>query len=345
MANRRKARVIVPYLQIHKAPGLETDTNTKYYLRYGQIVRVDLDQETSADGFVWWKHSVGWSKAHSDDNTQVFMELPETQEGPRITPTNQSGQAQFIVVTGGLRVRKAAGLSAPIEGHLLRDQLVTVDTMSKKELDGYWWWELTDGGWAASGSIDNSQIYMEPYKLPQPGEESILTVPWTTQVTVPEIRLYDCGPACIHMLLAYYHKLPPGGISVDGLADKISLSNIYTGTGQLITLAKAFDLKLERLSLENNLQGFSRQLRTEIDRDKPVGLLVEYAFLEFYDNPLAGTFGHWLVVVGYSGDKFIVNDPYWMPGARGGAGGSNIRIESGKLLKAYRGNPALQAFR
>src|SRR6185369_15624308 len=86
------------------------------------------------------------------------------------------------------------------------------------------------------------------------------------------------------------------------------------------------------------LQDFSKQAATESDieglkqiiKDKgPVILLVWYPTLGF-NNPANGPFNHWIVVTGYSDNKFYINDPLWTTENKG----ANKEVSQATLLKA-----------
>lgn len=121
----------------------------------------------------------------------------------------------------------------------------------------------------------------------------------------------DCGPACIAMLLAYYGKL--GNFTVDQLARETSLASGASGLmpGQLVTLAARHGLPTCTRTATLT------SLRYEIDRGRPVCILVAYRFinnrLDIGDN-VPGKDGHFLNIIGYDDDHFVANDPdYWVP--------------------------------
>lgn len=148
------------------------------------------------------------------------------------------------------------------------------------------------------------------------------------------LRINDCGPACVAMVLSYYGKL--GTLTVNQLAMETGLR--YSDSGllpsQLATLAKKHGLTLvakRNVSLD--------AIRAEIDAGRPVIALVAFRFLlgrlDQKDNK-PGFDGHFIVVAGYDDSHFVCNDSdVWFPHVDRG---TDMSIPVVELDKALLGN-------
>ncbi|MCC6612608.1 MAG: C39 family peptidase [Anaerolineae bacterium] len=76
-------RVLIDGLRVRSEPRTGDDTLTNKRLTIGEIVEVEGDSQTTANGFIWWHHSRGWSASRSVDSNQVFMETVEADTGDR----------------------------------------------------------------------------------------------------------------------------------------------------------------------------------------------------------------------------------------------------------------------
>lgn len=173
--------------------------------------------------------------------------------------------------------------------------------------------------------------------------ELLLDVPWISQIDGNSKSKLDCGPACVLMLL-HYHGIELTK-TVDNLAytlntlrdlkliDSWQGKDKTTNTKTLAVLAQHHGL-----ILKCDYGGLDHvdKIRVQLDQQKPVILLVNYQRLQL-EKHLASTnlnFAHWLVVVGYDGDDFIIHDPLWTPRQRDGKGGANIFIHKDTLQNA-----------
>lgn len=174
-------------------------------------------------------------------------------------------------------------------------------------------------------------------KLPQLGENRILDVPWVSQIGANAPGGFDCGQACVLMLLRYYDPQRHNSTRV------IDLTNIRSGktTAQaLVALAARFGLQLGTLPMDPTRLD---DLRNTIANGRPVILLVNYLDLGFTESHLSTGLDqglHWVVVHGFEGDQFVFHDPLWGENQRNGLGGSNLRISSRQLASAIRQHPA-----
>lgn len=114
----------------------------------------------------------------------------------------------------------------------------------------------------------------------------------------------DCGPACVAMFL---HTM-----GINKTVDQMYKDAGITATTALAvsTLQKfalVYDLTLDRY---NNAE--PNVLKAWIDEGKPALLLVDYKPVmkaNLHESVING--GHFVVVVGYTEDSFVVHDPYW----------------------------------
>lgn len=153
----------------------------------GTIVEVDANSRTVNDGYVWWKHSGGWSAENSTNGVLTFMTptqvaaepqkldaQPMTQEtkNTETTTTQDVEQAEEKVATTpqpttrkfkvGLiqvRIRQGPSLSAEHVDWLNPGTILDVETDSRTEADGYVWWKHSYG-WSAERNIAGTAVYL-----------------------------------------------------------------------------------------------------------------------------------------------------------------------------------------
>lgn len=167
----------------------------------------------------------------------------------------------------------------------------------------------------------------------------VLDVPWVTQI-VGVSGHNACGEASVTMLLKYYQKDP--GATLEDMAASIGKVGKYTSDADLISLAWNYGkISLARLNPCASVDALYRPL---VKRN-PVILFVNYFDLHFDPTHLGGGADqglHWLVVTGYQGDAFILNDPLWLQTQRDGKGGAGLSITASDLEHAVR--PGLSSF-
>lgn len=134
-----------------------------------------------------------------------------------------------------------------------------------------------------------------------------LSVPWIGQnvkaCTTDDFSNSDCGPASVAMWLGYLGRV----VTVDevSLATNRPRGFTYTLPAHLITAAANYKLRLLRIYALT----FDK-IRDQIDNADPLIVLVHYASLaKRYDQRYMA--GHWLIVIGYTSDSIIYNDPLW----------------------------------
>lgn len=144
----------------------------------------------------------------------------------------------------------------------------------------------------------------------------LLQVPYVSQTSVTASRYRnDCGIACALMVAKY--RNPDLNVTVDGLAVHTRLVNRDKGLLpsdliQILNLKQVSAYAVHDLSLD--------ALKQQIDAGKPVILLVNYKHFQ------GKAFGHYVTLIGYEGDDFIVHDPYLR--------GAEYRMNSGTFRKA-----------
>jgi uncharacterized protein YvpB len=321
-------------------------------LLHGDILEVNSESRTEAGNYVWWEHANSpglWSASEKLKPSQIFMEAYQPPHDPKppktADPTSSDSSAAdntsqpilFEVVADRLSVRSQPKLgNTVVNGQvLLRSQRLRFQPTPTKA-DGFIWWEQVDhpGWWAASGSLQGGQTYMNPVdvSVEEEGNTHLLTVPWVTQIQTQGVNFAnDCGHTSVLMVMRY-----------NGLGWNQSVGDLYklpyktregTTTNQhLPQIARdatggklVFTPFAAKPAALDNLHG----LKTTLLNDKPVILLVWYPSLNF-NNRASGPFSHWIVITGYKGDTFYLNDPLWLTENRGA--GRTIDIKT--LLKA-----------
>lgn len=139
-----------------------------------------------------------------------------------------------------------------------------------------------------------------------------LKVPYKSQVAPTAGYSHnDCGPASVNMMLAAVGT----DVTIDSMYKTGPAANLLStgllGTGTLIQLAKAYGLELKRQANDTGLTlDGARQL---LDAGRPLLMLMDYTVIVKYKlNSIStsGNFGHFVVMVGYEGDDFLIHDPY-----------------------------------
>ena len=149
----------------------------------------------------------------------------------------------------------------------------------------------------------------------------------------------DCGPACVAMLVDWYHTLkglPAVNMTIDQYAGETTLSKSDTGlrSDQLIPLAAAHGLPL-KLTNNANLQA----IMAEITAGRPTIALISYGPLISRENK-ADSGGHFVIVTGYDSNNVYVNDPdWWNNGGIQASAGHNWQIPMTQFTNALRLSP------
>lgn len=96
IAPDKRFRVIVRSLTVRSAPDLSPQARTGNFLRYGDEITVEADAWQANDGYMWWRHSLGWSAEATLNGTQRYLQ-DLTPQIPRARP---GGQPATPPVTG-----------------------------------------------------------------------------------------------------------------------------------------------------------------------------------------------------------------------------------------------------
>ncbi len=159
------------------------------WLNPGEIVEVEADSRTEADGYVWWQHDAGWSAERSLLGEDVFLidvppepevivsptpttpapsPTPSTPAPATPTPTTPETPSEsqpppakmpFKVASVKVRVRSKPNLQGTMIKWLDPGTLLDCDGNSRTEADGYVWWQHNEG-WSAERNIVGSEVYL-----------------------------------------------------------------------------------------------------------------------------------------------------------------------------------------
>ncbi|MBC8100288.1 MAG: hypothetical protein H7Y11_12650, partial [Armatimonadetes bacterium] len=133
-------------------------------LGHYNMVEVDPTSRTEADGYIWWKHSAGWS-VELEVNGDIFMTESE--------PPDPNKPKYFVVVTTrAISVRKTPN-GAHTALKLAPKQGIQVDPLSRTEAGGYAWWQHPDG-WSAERATFGSETLMKEATKNADGTFSVL---------------------------------------------------------------------------------------------------------------------------------------------------------------------------
>lgn len=160
-------RVISGPLSVRATPSLSGQRVGE--LPVGAEIVVDPASRTQAEGFVWWRHSQGWSaERHLTNTTWVFMEA--TPASADDAPPAEA--SRWRVVSGPVAVRATPGLAGARIGELPVGAIITVEPGSRQEVNNFIWWKHSQG-WSAQRHLTNENlVFMEPVaeEAATPGE-------------------------------------------------------------------------------------------------------------------------------------------------------------------------------
>ncbi len=152
----------------------------------GNLLHVQKDSRKEAEGYVWWRHALGWSAERTVDGSYVIMEqvtqsaLPSTAGTRPPLPTSPqpadppNTPRYFRVVTPFLNVRNAPAIAGVKLGELKNGDEISTRVGDRAEADGFVWWKHASG-WSVERRIDGSQIYMERISALTPSIPSVGT--------------------------------------------------------------------------------------------------------------------------------------------------------------------------
>jgi hypothetical protein len=342
-------------LRVRTSPRrLQTNLLLDRTVNFGETILVDPASRTAADGYIWWRHALGWSASETENGSEFYLRPVDAQgnliepppapvtapvEAPPVDAPVQPAAPQRIKfrvvgISVNVRTEPRTGDETLTDKKLVRGDVIETDPASRTESSGFIWWQH-DLGWSASRAIDGSLLFMEQVDSRLDKKARTLEVPWVSQVDANAPGAFDCGQACVLMLLKYYGKAAPE-LAVKNLTDII---DGRTTAAQLIRLAHDFGLTIDTLDIRPTIASLQTNLSRQLDLGKPALVLVNYRDLGF-DNVIANKTDpglHWLVVVGVDRDTFYVHDPLWLPVDRGQKGGAQVPIRVDALARAYRG--------
>jgi hypothetical protein len=298
------------------------------HLSQGHVLEVRAESRRENGNYVWWEHAQnpGYWSASEQIRPRVALMEPYTppfdvdgdqedednESKPPITPGTVLA---FEVVAATLQVRSAPSLGNTIvPGQALRrGSRLRVVAASKTLSAGLIWYEHADrrGWWSAAGSASGTPAYLMPASDDPPDVDAYeLTVPWFTQVQTGNNLRNDCGHACVLMLLRYYDLGSPSLTVPDLYRLPFKNANGTTTHQHLQKLAAEHKLTLAPFTRPSTAASLET-IRASIRQNRPTILLVWYPSLKFR-NPANGPFNHWVVVTGFQGSTFYLNDPLWV---------------------------------
>lgn len=139
----------------------------------------------------------------------------------------------------------------------------------------------------------------------------VIAVPWLSQLgPTASYAPGDCGAACVAMLANWRGQ----AVTVDNVGKAIGKAPGYGSLNfnELIAGAAHYGITLKHDT------PYLEQIREDIDRDKPVIVLLNYRSIPMYDRYSASyNAGHYVLVVGYAEGCITYHDPYWPQHDRG----------------------------
>lgn len=325
------------------------------------ILEVREGSRTESSGWVWWEHvnSPGfWSATESINGGRILMvehkpehkvvtpappdtdagttqpaPLPDISDTP-ITPRPIShSKQQIFEVLGYMNVRNKPALgNTLIAGEQLTPGMRLAFT-NHTSAGGFEWWEQVNkpGHWTAAGTSSGGRTFMRPVESVSSDDTHMMTVPWITQIQSGINFKNDCGHTCVLMVLRFMGKA--SGRSVKDLYDLRDFrhSQGWTTGDQLVKIGNHFGGNFARHATRTATMESMTWLKNTLRKNKPVIVLVWYPSLGF-NNPSNGMFNHWIVVTGFQGSTFYVNDPLWVAENRG----AERAVSQRRLLASFQ---------
>ncbi len=157
MVSSQKEFKVIDQIRVRSAPSLQG--NHVAWLATGTVLRVDAGSRTEADGYVWWRHSDGWSAECTLDSAERYMEETETVVQDNAGAESSDTNITFQVGERQVRVRRGPSLSDAHVTWLNPGQAIRVEPGSRTEADGFVWWQH-GVGWSVERSLDGAQVYL-----------------------------------------------------------------------------------------------------------------------------------------------------------------------------------------
>lgn len=138
------------------------------------VIEVEKGTRTVYGGYVYYKHSRGWSAMSPASGGSPFMIPIDVMMPDVIVTLPQIPFGIFQVINGPISIRTTPDVNAEKVGELPNMVTVEIDKNSMTERGGYIWWRH-HLGWSAERKADNSKVFMVRVpvmlnpRLPQPG--------------------------------------------------------------------------------------------------------------------------------------------------------------------------------
>lgn len=122
------------------------------------IIEVEKGSRTVAGGFIYYKHSRGWS-AMGRAGGSAFMVPVDVMMPDVIVTLPQVPLGVFQVINGPISIRQTPDVSSEKLGELRQNETIEIDKSSMVDRGGYIWWRH-HLGWSAERRSDNSAVFM-----------------------------------------------------------------------------------------------------------------------------------------------------------------------------------------
>ena len=175
---------------------------------------------------------------------------------------------------------------------------------------------------------------IQPLTSASGAESFVLNVPYRSQYDGSPYQNSNCGPAALAMVLQAY-GVQASIEQIRSMADRLQGTSSYDSgiaLDYLQAIAQQTGLRTDGLTIpDGHYRKWSMaDLIQEIRRGYPVITLVHYATLPDH-SASTSTSDHYVVVIGVTGDGFVVNDPAFT-----GDGGARRLLRPDQLMNAWR---------
>lgn len=160
MTLKKRFRIIDGPLSVRAEPRLGAVRRGE--LAVGGEIEVNADSRREIDGFIWWQHAAGWSAERRLDNRFVFLQeiAQPTMPVTPTTPVTPPATRTFKVVDGPVSIRAEPTRAAARRGEIPNGSLLQVQRESRREAEGYVWWQHALG-WSAERTIDGTYVILQ----------------------------------------------------------------------------------------------------------------------------------------------------------------------------------------
>ncbi len=144
-------------------------------MQNGTEIVVQADSRTEADGFVWWRHNLGWSAERKTDGSKTYLTLvsasvpadptPDPIDPVPADPTPDpidpvpSGQDLYFRIDTKVSIRDQASTGGKYLESLNAGDEITVAEGSYTDADGYRWRQHVHG-WSAEYKLVSGERFM-----------------------------------------------------------------------------------------------------------------------------------------------------------------------------------------